>query len=205
MPKKLILIDFDGTLTNVEGNKLIRQSIFGNCFKPPLIVPSAYTNSAINSPSSIAKQFKQEKSPNVEPFLLNNEAVDFLKNFLDQDEFLVSIISKNRKSYIEGILQYHQFSIEQILQLHIHAIDEAKTKPVLAVEVLKNSLEECEDVFIIDDSSKDINEIVEAIKIFKALNNLSFNIKSFVKGIEWSWEDTTTILLNSAQTNQLHR
>lgn len=188
MPKIIILTDFDGTMTGMEGltttETRFYQSLL-NGYVEGKIQP--YYQPTFKEPDEVQSLFENEfdKIDANKALLLPPDAITFFCQALSNPDVTIHIITKNRIEYVEALLTFHGFSPEEIARFNIKA---QVYKGPTANHIIQSALPD--KVLIFDDNEDDCQAMMRgAIKAYSENNRSAdaagcFDWKQHLKSLE---------------------
>ncbi len=153
-------LDFDGTLTSLPGSSLV----FSDFYKALQENPNQDYNLAKFKPNLVGllKNAAMDKSMPKEAGLAPG-VLEFIESTLSQSGD-INIISRNRKEYIQAVLELAGLSQEKLAKLTIKGVKELTNDKGTTVTLLKGEKPKAIKTIICDDDANDYKLMVNAVK-----------------------------------------
>lgn len=172
-----LFIDFDGTLTGLEGRQVVNSELYKSLLKDPGV---KYGNAEFKPLSEMLVLLRADFSNGFHLGMkLTTHAKEFLQAALTDENIVPVIITRNRREYVNAILAFEGLTSEQLNRLIIKDVSDMmntshRHKYDLVAKVLKELKATEDDIYkIYDDSPKDRQEMLDAISNDIFHNNLS--------------------------------
>ncbi|MCL9683126.1 hypothetical protein [Legionella maioricensis] len=172
VPLVHIYTDFDGTITAAVG----KRAVFSPFFQSLLVgdkegVAQDYKNTPMKTPEEVQSLFEAKFGKYDEHFdhnqedvqlLMSPKAVAFFHQVLKSSNVRVSIVTRNRRDYIEAMLRYQGFTELEIAQFNIM---DTGYKYNDVYQHLNSQEEKPNLLFILDDDGGDCYQMVGAARV----------------------------------------
>lgn len=203
----IIYSDFDGTLTQRAGQDTIISAFYQSLlegYKPG--VEQFYREPPLKSEAEVQQLFTAKFGKYDTDFdhqqadadlLICPEAVTLLHEVLKNDQIRVRIVTKNRKDYIQAMLQYQGFTPEEMFKLEIFDSG-LKFQAVTQDLFTQPKAEAINSVYVLDDSTADLNQMLLAVRMcgFKPEQIHQHNLKPG----QFAWLDYLRAIQSSLST-----
>lgn len=174
MTNVIIYSDYDGTLTQRSGNKTVFTPFYQSLLQgyKTGVTQDSYKNPPLKSETEVQELFEAKFGKYDNHFdhtqidadmLISADAVTFLHEILKNEQIKLRIITKNRKDYIQAMLQYQGFTSEEINKIII--FDSGLKMQSVLTDLQPYPHKEVRKIYILDDSKPDFGQMLRAVKI----------------------------------------
>ncbi len=116
--KTVLYLDFDGTLTGVDGNTAVNSDLYKSL---QINSNDEYHAAVFKNDTEIANILSLEGQKFLDASMtIQDNAAQFLKSALENPNIIMRIVSKNRAEYIKAMLRYSKFTEDQIGKIKIY-------------------------------------------------------------------------------------
>lgn len=166
--KVFIFTDFDGTVTQRDGQATVFSPFYQSLlqgYREGMLLD--YKHTPMLSEETVLSLFKKkfgeynlfsDRSQPDFDMLMSPEAVSFFHNMLKIEGVTISIVTKNRKEYIQCLLKYHGFKDAEIAKINI--MDSGLKNQDVTAHLEKH--EQAQYIYVLDDSSEDYYNMMRA-------------------------------------------
>lgn len=185
MTKSVIIFsDFDGTITNRPGGRLVFTPFFRSLqiLNVEGIIPPYYKHGPMKPEDKIVAIFREKFGPysldfdyskkvseegndkeNYIDILMSKETVESFHALLRNPNVSIRIITKNRIEYTKALFKYQGFSDSEIERLHI--IDQILLSKGNEVEKVLHTVNPKADfVYVLDDDTSDYESMLQGVQ-----------------------------------------
>ncbi len=165
MHLKLVYIDFDGTLTALNGSATTESGFYNRLFND---------DKKIKDSDELQDLFTEYFKDSNDPMLVTPDGISYLQAALSSPDVRIHVVTRNQGPYIQALLKFQGITDEQISSLII--MDSKNETPILAGvyhgfkyhHVAKQVVDYADDqvvsVHVFDDNIADGREMANAIK-----------------------------------------
>ncbi|STX28805.1 Dot/Icm T4SS effector [Legionella beliardensis] len=190
MGKTLIYTDFDGTITGRDGSKTVFSTFYASLQQAP--DKNNYRLSPLKNNEEVQQLFRTKFGEFTSDFdytkedadmLMHKDAVIFFHELLQQENVIISIVTKNRADYIQAMLQYQGFSAEEINKINIMDSGRKYTDVNWHIQQQKGN-ESIDSIYIMDDSQADYRAMIQAAQA----NGYAYCVSAHNEGVgQFKW------------------
>ncbi|KTD82637.1 hypothetical protein [Legionella waltersii] len=213
-PQILILSDFDGTMTGMEGKSTVTNGFYKQLFNGGQL--GGFRLWALKNSEEVQSKFKkgfgdyqrylnnpeaweEDKDSEYYGLLIPPKVVKFYKNRLKDSNTKLVILTRNRADYVIEVLKYHGFTEDELKQIKTEAVgNQSGAKKNFAKQVMQETWPDEQKktkwVCIYDDSSKDRESMKVAVKERGDLNLIAPEFNPAELNTEECEEGIRTIL-----------
>lgn len=171
MTKVIIYSDFDGIATNRPGSATVFSPFYASLLQSAIIQDN-YKDPLMKGETEVQALFEEKFGKYDEHFdftktdadmLISRDAVTFFHEVLKNDQITLKFITKNRKDYIQAMLQYQGFTSEEINRIAIFDSG-LKSTDVFHDLMAQPNKNEVSHVYVLDDSPSDFAQMVRGVQ-----------------------------------------
>lgn len=174
MTNVIIYSDYDGTLTQRSGNNTVFTPFYQSLLQgyKTGVTQDSYKTPLLKSETEVQELFAAKFGKYDNHFdhtqvdadmLISADAVTFLHEILKNEQIKLRIITKNRKDYIQAMLQYQGFTPEEINKMII--FDSGLKMQSVLTDLQPHLHKEVSKIYILDDSKPDFGQMLRAVSI----------------------------------------
>lgn len=213
--KIVIYTDFDGTITSKSGSIVVFEDFYQSLligYKKT--ITQDYKTTPMKNRQQIQSLFEEKFGSFDHTFnyqqedinlLMSIDAVLFFHTIFKNPDVEINIVTRNRAEYIKALFTYQGFSTEEIDKLRF--MESGFKQKDVALD-LQSKKEEVSYLYILDDSTTDFDEMMDAAKL---IGYTSERVRGYRKNpgeFEWAKYLKDIIELsgidNSSQYAEIH-
>ena len=158
----LSILDFDGTLTGIEGKKLVHTPFYQGLLDTSKFSPRDPGDYMIPMKSNLHELIQEDITP-LDARRVTRDAITFLHTILGWTNMTVWIVSRNQKRYIIALLSFCGLTEEEVAKIHVFDVFDLKEygKADVILECLGRN--QFTDILLFDDDTKELDDMAQAV------------------------------------------